>query len=207
MSSYKSVTIRNIEVSFKSDLEQHYPSFSIDDVINYLPNKDVLVGLTGLNKEVPLLQDLTNRKGFITLLNTLSDKSRVLIDVKDKVVYVNGKKENLSNELVDELNESITVFSNYGGYLNDKGEHVIDLKSEIVAPHYAVNLLLGDRSKLSEPLLTTPKGVVDAFGGGSFRGPAANQVLATRWDMDPSENGNPFNRQFYLVEDNKQIFY
>ncbi len=207
MSSYKSVTIRNIEVDYKSDLEKHYPSFSIDDVINYLPNKDVLVGLTGLNKEVPLLQDLTNRKGFITLLNSLSDKSRVLIDVKEKAIYVNGKKENLSNELVDELNESITVFSNYGGYLNDKGEHVIDLKSEIVAPHYAVNLLLGDRSKLSEPLLTTPKGVVDAFGGGSFRGPAANQVLATRWDMDPSENGNPFNRQFYLVEDNKQIFY
>lgn len=207
MSSYKSVTIRNIEVDYKSDLEKHYPSFSIDDVINYLPNKDVLVGLTGLNKEVPLLQDLTNRKGFITLLNSLSDKSRVLIDVKDKVIYVNGKKENLSNELVDELNESIAVFNNYGGYLNDKGEHVIDLKSEIVAPHYAVNLLLGDRSKLSEPLLTTPKGVVDAFGGGSFRGPAANQVLATRWDMDPSENGNPFNRQFYLVEDNKQIFY
>ena len=203
MSSYKSVTIRNIELDYKSDLQKHYPSFSIDDVINYLPNKDVLVGLTGLNKEVPLLQDLTNRKGFITLLNTLSDKSRVLIDVKDKAIYINGKKEKLSNELVDELNKSITVFSNYGGYLNDKGEHVIDLKSEIVAPHYAVNLLLGDRSKLSEPLLTTPKGVVDAFGGGSFRGPAANQVLATRWDMDPSENGNPFNRQFYLVEDIK----
>ena len=48
---------------------------------------------------------------------------------------------------------------------------------------------------------------MDSFGGGSFRGPAANQVLATKWDMDPSENGNPFNRQFYLIEDNKQIFY
>ena len=46
-----------------------------------------------------------------------------------------------------------------------------------------------------------------AFIHGSFRGEAAYQILATRWDILPSENGNPFNRQFYILEDGKEIFY
>jgi cellobiose phosphorylase len=68
-------------------------------------------------------------------------------------------------------------------------------------------LLLGNRIGFSHPLQTTPKAVVDRFGGGSFRSHAATQVLATRWDMLPEENGFPANRQFYLLEDGKQIFY
>jgi len=49
--------------------------------------------------------------------------------------------------------------------------------------------------------------VVDRFGRGSFRSHAATQVLATRFDMRQEENGFPANRQFYLYEDGKQIFY
>jgi len=49
--------------------------------------------------------------------------------------------------------------------------------------------------------------VVDRFGGGSFRSHAATQVLASRWDMRQEENGFPANRQFYLFEDNRQLFY
>ena len=123
------------------------------------------------------------------------------------MLYVNGQKEALTIEMVTDLVRTLDEFKNYGGYLTKEGHHVIDLKSQNIGPHFGVNLLLGDRSRLKEPLLTTPKGVVDMFGGGSLRGPAAVQVLATRWDMDPSENGNPFNRQFYLLENGKQIFY
>ena len=57
------------------------------------------------------------------------------------------------------------------------------------------------------PLQTTPKSVVDRFGRGSFRSHADTQVLATRWDMRAEENGFPANRQFYIVEDFKKIFY
>jgi len=93
------------------------------------------------------------------------------------------------------------------GLLNDLGEQVIDLKSLPVGPHYAVNLLIGDRFGYPYPLFTTPKSALDAFGSGSFRAGGALQVLASRYTLSPEENGEPANRQFYLAEDNSQIFY
>ena len=84
---------------------------------------------------------------------------------------------------------------------------VIDLKKPVPGPHFYTNMLLGDRMNFDLALQSTPKSVVDRFGCGSFRAHAANQVLATRWDMLPEENGFPANRQFYLVENGRQIFY
>ena len=207
MSNYKSVTPRNIEISYLERIQKAYPRYEINDVMNYSPNQEIVVGITGIDKEIPILQTLTNRVNFAKKLVNLGKKAAVLISFKENCLFVNGQKEVLSDELKQELDEELDSFKNYGGYLNDNGEHVIDLKSQVIGPHYGVNLLIGDRKRLREPLLTTPKSVVDMFGSGSFRGPAAHQVLATRWDMDPSENGNPFNRQFYLLEDGKQIFY
>ena len=123
----------------------------------------------------------------------------MVIDFKDAA--------NLPINVQKAIKSAVRYFKDYGGYLNEKGEHVINLFSPVIGPHYGVNLLLGNREELDEPLLTTPKSVVDQFGGGSFRGPSAQQVLATRWDMLPEENGSPFNRQFYLLENGKQIFY
>lgn len=40
-----------------------------------------------------------------------------------------------------------------------------------------------------------------------FRGTGGTQVLATRCTLQLEENGEPANRQFYLVENGKQIFY
>jgi cellobiose phosphorylase len=91
--------------------------------------------------------------------------------------------------------------------LDEDGDHIIDLKSPAPGVHFYTNMLLGNRIGFSFPLQSTPKSVVDRFGGGSFRAHAANQVLATRWDMLPEENGFPANRQFYLVEKGRQIFY
>lgn len=93
------------------------------------------------------------------------------------------------------------------GRLNEKGELELDLKAYPVGPHYPVNLLLGNRAGFSHPLCTTPKSALDSLGRGSFRATGGQQVLATRCVLDPSENGEPANRQFYLVEDGKQIFY
>lgn len=99
------------------------------------------------------------------------------------------------------------TYKDWAGYINEKGEHVIDLKSPVPGPHFYTNMLLGDRMNFDLALQSTPKSVVDRFGKGSFRAHAANQVLATRWDMLPEENGFPANRQFYIVEHGKQIFY
>ncbi len=93
------------------------------------------------------------------------------------------------------------------GDIDDEGAHVIDLKSVPVGPHFDVNLLLGNRVGFENPLLTTPKSALDSLGRGSFRGKAENQVLATRYVWRMEENGEPVNRQFYLYEGAKQIFY
>lgn len=207
MSNYSSITPRNLKVSYRDELNKIYPDVKINDVLLYSPNKDIIIGVSGLGNEYPFLQALLTKPLFASRFASLNEHSRCLVDVATNNIYINNTKETLSNDENGELLQTVSEFNNYGGHLNENGEHIIDLQNEIVGPHFAVNLLLGDRSKLNEPLLTTPKGVVDAFGGGSFRGPAAVQVLATRWDMDPSENGNPFNRQFYLVENGKQIFY
>ena len=68
-------------------------------------------------------------------------------------------------------------------------------------------MLIGNRIGFDRPLQSTPKSAVDALGGGSFRSHADTQVLATRWDYLPEENGFPANRQFYLTENGKQIFW
>ncbi len=93
------------------------------------------------------------------------------------------------------------------GRLNEKGELVLDLKAYTVGPHYPVNLLLGDRSDYPEPLYTTPKSALDGLGRGSFRAAGPKQVLSTRYVLAPEENGEPANRQFYILEAGKQIFY
>ncbi|MBR2578358.1 MAG: hypothetical protein IKE38_05435, partial [Erysipelotrichaceae bacterium] len=54
---------------------------------------------------------------------------------------------------------------------------------------------------------STPKSVLDQFGRGSFRGRQEKQVLATRYVLSPEENGEPANRQFYITENGRQIFY
>ena len=106
--------------------------------------------------------------------------------------------------LVAEILDSVRK---WGGHILVDGSQVIDLKSPLPGPHFAVNLLLGNRAGFPYPLQTTPKSVVDRLGRGSFRSHAATQVLATRWDLRQEENGFPCNRQFYLFENGRQIFY
>ena len=102
-----------------------------------------------------------------------------------------------------------TSKSDAAGYIGEHGEHVIRLHgtSVNVGPHFDVNLLLGNRIGYPSPLISTPKAALDAFGRGSFRADAARQVLATRFDLRFEHNGEPTNRQFYIYEGGKQIFY
>lgn len=95
----------------------------------------------------------------------------------------------------------------WAGYLTEEGDHVFDPRTPSPGTHFRANLLIGDRAGLSNPLLTTPKAVVDEWGRGSSRSHADKQILATRWDLVPEENGFPANRQFYIVEAAKQVFY
>ncbi len=93
------------------------------------------------------------------------------------------------------------------GALTPEGDHVFDPQAPSPGTHFRVNLLLGDRVGFANPLLTTPKALVDEWGRGSSRSHADKQILATRWDLVPEENGFPANRQLYLLEGGRQIFY
>lgn len=95
----------------------------------------------------------------------------------------------------------------WGGILDSEGVLICDPAAPAPGPHYFTNLLIGDRMNEKRPLQSTPKSVVDRLGRGSFRSHADTQVLATRWDYLPEENGFPANRQFYLTENGRQIFY
>lgn len=123
--------------------------------------------------------------------------------------YANGKVEErpLSKSVIEKIFDKTGNYQSWAGYLDENGDHIIDLRNPVPGPHFYTNMLLGNRMGFPHPLQTTPKSVVDRFGGGSFRAHAATQVLATRWDTLPEENGFPGNRQFYLVENGKQIFY
>lgn len=105
------------------------------------------------------------------------------------------------------VHDAVELYSRSAGVLGDHGEHIIDLKSPEVSTHYRINLLLGNRVGCENPLITTPKGAVDALGGGSFRAHADEQVTATRAVLQQEENGDPSNRQFYIIEDGRQIFF
>lgn len=196
MSNYNLINSRN---------DQHSPyvevskliKYQIDDAICIDKSNNQYLGLINYSKHQPILSYLMQNEDFSNYVRELGKS--LVIDFKNTA--------NLPINVQKAIKSVVRYFKDYGGYLNEKGEHVINLFSPVIGPHYGVNLLLGNREELDEPLLTTPKSVVDQFGGGSFRGPSAHQVLATRWDMLPEENGSPFNRQFYLLENGKQIFY
>lgn len=185
-----------------------FNNYKINDfeLINIEKNKYLMV--TGINKNVPIVISLLNNRVFANFLSNLNINVSYLLDVNNyQLIDENDKLINLTDDVKSEIVKIVDKFNNYGGYINELGEHIIDLKTDPVGIHYGVNLLIGDRSNYDHPLQSTPKGCVDYLGRGSFRADSTFQVLATSWGIVPEENGHPTNRQFYLIEDNKQIFY
>lgn len=174
-----------------------------------------IIVIGGFTYQIPAFKEIYKNEIAGKFLNQLQkDKSHLLQIEWDKkqIDYYICSQGNISKNEIDEDIQQIILqilsdYTSWAGYLNDNGDHIIDLKTPSPGPHFSTNMLLGNRMGYSHPLQTTPKSVVDRYGGGSFRSHAAVQVLATRWDMLPEENGFPANRQFYLMEDGKQIFY
>ncbi len=136
--------------------------------------------------------------------------SFLLVNGPNPKVYIKNasvKEVNISDEVRHAISDVLSNIDSWAGTLNSEGEHVIDLRTPSPGPHFYTNLLLGNRIGYDHALQTTPKSVVDRLGRGSFRSHASTQVLASRWDMRQEENGFPANRQFYIVEDYKKIFY
>jgi hypothetical protein len=172
-------------------------------------------GVCGLPFRAPVMAELSAHPPFSLFLSRLFGQGFNLLivpgDPGDPRFHT--EKEGLVSPLNPDpsiirlVREVLDGVAGWAGSLEPDGSHVIDLKSPLPGPHFAVNLLLGNRIGFDFPLQTTPKSVVDRLGRGSFRSHAATQVLATRWDLRQEENGFPCNRQFYLTEGEEQIFH
>lgn len=167
-----------------------------------------IVGAAGLPFRAPICEKIMNDALVSRLLAQNPNTDHLFIFNEATVTYRTGDGEiSLDAETERALLYCFRRIFNSRGSINEKAEQIVDLKAYPVGPHYAVNLLIGDRDGCPDPLFTTPKSAVDAFGSGSFRAGGSTEVLATRYTLSPEENGEPANRQFYLVEDGKQIFY
>ena len=160
-----------------------------------------------LMKDPEIYHDLSelwqDGSSLLILGSPTGERISLLLHDHDGVKAITG----MPPKVIQKIADIFAGIPSWAGKLNPKGHHIIDLKSPSPGPHFFINVLLGNRIGYPRPLQTTPKSVVDRLGRGSFRSHAATQVLATRWDMRPEENGFPANRQFYLVENGRQIFY
>ncbi|MDO4849717.1 MAG: glycosyl transferase [Coriobacteriia bacterium] len=165
------------------------------------------LGFVGLPYEAPICQHLMADRGVAAFVESL--QATALVSLSGEVVTcetADGLVE-VPGAVAEAVKTAVTRTIAGAGILGDDGNFSLDLKAYPVSSHYAVNLLLGNRAGYPYPLCTTPKGAVDGLGRGSFRATGGEQVLATRFVLDPSQNGEPENRQFYLTENGEQIFY
>lgn len=175
---------------------------------------ECIIAVSGLKFESPFSSVLLQADETASLLSKIfENKQSVLFDYSDGVVSVYTEKDgkvsqmDCDSSIKEFVAKSIEQADEWGGILNDGGELIADPATPAPGPHYYTNLLIGNRIEFDRPLQSTPKSAVDRLGGGCFRAHADTQVLATRWDYLPEENGFPANRQFYLTEGGKQIFY
>ena len=170
-------------------------------------SEETVVGAAGLPFYAPVVVAMMNTADVACYLDEYADKNN-LFTFGETITH---ETEDGMIEIPENIAASLkTIYKEVcegAGTLAENGDHIIDLKSGKIGTHFDVNLLIGNRIGFPSPLLTTPKGALDSLGRGSFRGTAARQVTSTRYTLTPEQNGEPCNRQFYLVENGKQIFY
>lgn len=216
----KEIVARKVSKSAEQVLREVFKGIiedkAIIDGIFYDSTYKKAIGVANLPIKIPVTLDIfKNREIAVLLDEILKDNEFIIIKLNEDInntsliTYNDGQINEISLdfEISNTINKKVEKITNGVGFINEDGEHEIDLLAPAPGPHFYTNLLLGNRTEFPHPLQTTPKSVVDKLGRGSFRSHAATQVLATRWDMLQEENGFPANRQFYLLEDGKQIFY
>lgn len=176
------------------------------------PGDACVLGWAGLSKKRPVVRALLSNPVWIAFRNTLPKADGLIIFNGSSFTYTSHEDAVFTNiplpdDIKNLLAHILSISETWAGDMDQDGTHVFDPRSPSPGTHFRANLLVGDRTGLPDPLLTTPKAVVDQWGGGSSRFHADRQILATRWDLVPEENGFPANRQFYLTENGRRILY
>ncbi len=165
------------------------------------------LGFVGLAYEAPVCQHLLADRDTAAFVESLGASALISLNGEVVTCETMGGLVEVPGAVTEAVKLAVTRIIAGAGILGADGNFSLDLKAYPVSSHYSVNLLLGNRAGYPYPLCTTPKGAVDGLGRGSFRATGGEQVLATRFVLDPSQNGEPENRQFYLTENGEQIFY
>ncbi len=167
-----------------------------------------MLGVCGLPFYAPICMMLENDALISQYLCGFESNDNLFVfDAKTAAHFTPECEASLPDEISGRLMEIRRLAESAGGLLGKGGEHIIDLKAPKISCHYDINLLIGNRTDFPDPMMTTPKSALDSLGRGSFRAGAAKQVLASRFTLNPEENGDPANRQFYIFENGRQIFY
>ncbi len=170
-------------------------------------DETAVLGAAGLPFSAPIAVAALNTPILSAYFESFPLQSHLIVYGDAVHHYTEAGEATLPAEIETALRAVYKDVCDSAGSLNENGDHIIDLKQNKIGTHFDANLLIGNRIGFDSPLLTTPKGAIDSLGRGSFRGTAARQVTSTRYTLIPEQNGEPCNRQFYLVENGAQIFY
>ncbi len=169
-------------------------------------NRNKIIAVSGLEYPAPACMHIINEPHLNEILSNYDEDLLIRFD-DDHSLYSKAGKIETDEEFKNKVKKIHDTILSSPGTIDEDGGLKIDLRSYRIGSHYGVNLLLGDRCGYDDCLQSTPKSVLDELGRGSFRGRQEKQVLATRYVLSPEENGEPANRQFYLTENGRQIFY
>lgn len=177
------------------------------DAVFPMASGETVLGAAGLPFDAPVCNYIRNHAVAGPYVGRFLEHNQLFVFGDSVRHYTEEGEMPLPDGVRTALLCVVSAVCESAGVLDENGDHILDLKAMKIGTHFDVNLLIGNRIGYPSPLLTTPKGALDSLGRGSFRGEAARQVTATRYNLIPEENGEPANRQFYLVENGRQIFY
>ncbi len=199
---------RTQSITAEDLIRKEFPSVSGPVDAEFLgAGRTAALGVSGLPYPAPVCEHLMNTPLVAEYISGFSGSQLIAIKDGGAIHMTAGGSKSMPAQVEADVLDVVNRVLASPGKLNEKGELVLDLKAYSVGSHFPINLLLGDRSDYPEPLYTTPKSALDGLGRGSFRAAGPKQVLSTRYVLSPEENGEPANRQFYLFEAGKQIFY
>lgn len=180
------------DLTAESVLRAQFSSVSLSGAVSAQfisgSDKKLCAGVSGLSFSTPVISVFLQADTLYAFFETHFRKGRSVL-----ISYVNGGTVAFTADSGDlsgvvsaavlsaaesgYINKILADSLAWGGTLDASGGLTCDLASPAPGPHYYTNLLIGNRIDFDRPLQSTPKGVADRLGGGSFRSHADTRSL------------------------------